>query len=1120
MFSQYDKVRIAQLCEKSGMYQRALENYREINDIRRVIINAPGINPDFLIAFFGHMTPNNALQCLYDLMKANRQANMQIVIQAAVKYQEQLTVTALIQMFEQFGSFDGLFYFLGSILTLTEDPDVHFKYIEAAAKLNQTKEVERVIRETKFYDPVRVKDFLKDIRLPDPRPLIYLCDIHDFVEELTRYLYKNNQAKYIEVYLMRVNPNAAPKVLGTLEDLDCDENYVKQLLNSMRASCPVEPLVEEMEKRNKLKVIQGWLEDRGREGSQNTALHTALAKIYVDINKDPETFLLNNRFYDSKIVGKYCEDRDPHLAVTAYKRAWGECDEELIDVTNKNALYRIQARYLVERQSLELWAKVLDGGNKHRRSVIDQVVASALPDSKNPEEVSCTVKAFIKAELPNELIELLEKIVLHNSDFSNNRNLQNLLILTAIKSDQSRVIDYINRLDNYDAPELAKIALGQYNLYEEAFLIYRKAGMNEEAIEVLISHVENLDRAKEFAEKIASPDVWSRLAKAMLEHGIVADAVAAYIKAQDTSNYLQVIAAAEGEGLFDKLIPFLLLARKQQLHQKDSTIDSELIFCLAKTNKLAELEDFLNQSNQADIGNVGDRCYNEKLYEAGRLLFLSINNWGKLASCLVKLKRFVEALEAAKKANTPKTWKEVNFACVVAKEFKLAAMAGLNIIIHPDHLEELIQHYERFGCTDELIALIESGIAHERSHIGIFTELGILYAKYKGEKLMDHCRNYFARLNIPKLLRACERYKMWSEAVFLYVKYDEFDNAIQTMMEHSPAAWSHEIFTQVIQKATNQDLFYKAGLFYLEEQPMQVNDLLKTISSKVDHAKMVQVIRKTGHLALILPWMQSVQMYNVAAVNEAVNELLLELEDFETLRQSVTDFENFDQIALAQKIERHSLMEMRRIAAFLYRRNQRYAQSLALSKQDEIYKDAMETARDSQTPELAEELLTFFVTIRDKEAFCACSFVCYELLKPDVVMEAAWRAGYFDFAMPFFIQNMRDMTLRLNALEKKTEAKEKKEEEKAEQQAHAPLETMDAISMMMPQLNSLPALGPSIPGMGMMSGMPGMNPMMTGMGGMPGMPGMGGMPGMPGMFPTGYVDPMTMMSQQYQPPQF
>ena len=54
--------------------------------------------------------------------------------------------------------------------------------------------------------------------------------------------------------------------------------------------------------------------------------------------------------------------------------------------------------------------------------------------------MSCTVKAFINANLPSELIELLEKIVLHSSDFSNNSNLQNLLIVTAIKADKSALL--------------------------------------------------------------------------------------------------------------------------------------------------------------------------------------------------------------------------------------------------------------------------------------------------------------------------------------------------------------------------------------------------------------------------------------------------------------------------------------------------------------------------------------------------------------------------------------------------------------------------------------------------------------------------------------------------------
>jgi len=35
------------------------------------------------------------------------------------------------------------------------------------------------------------------------------------------------------------------------------------------------------------------------------------------------------------------------------------------------------------------------------------------------------------------------------------------LLITAIKSDKTRVLDYINKLNNYDGYEIAKIALGE-----------------------------------------------------------------------------------------------------------------------------------------------------------------------------------------------------------------------------------------------------------------------------------------------------------------------------------------------------------------------------------------------------------------------------------------------------------------------------------------------------------------------------------------------------------------------------------------------------------------------------------------------------------------------------------
>jgi hypothetical protein len=61
-------------------------------------------------------------------------------------------------------------------ITCSEDPEEHYKYIEAAARTNQLKEVERATRESNFYPPERVKAFLMEAKLPDARPLINVCD--------------------------------------------------------------------------------------------------------------------------------------------------------------------------------------------------------------------------------------------------------------------------------------------------------------------------------------------------------------------------------------------------------------------------------------------------------------------------------------------------------------------------------------------------------------------------------------------------------------------------------------------------------------------------------------------------------------------------------------------------------------------------------------------------------------------------------------------------------------------------------------------------------------------------------------------------------------------------------
>jgi clathrin heavy chain len=411
----------------------------------------------------------------------------------------------------------------------------------------------------------------------------------------------------------------------------------------------------------------------------------------------------------------------------------------------------------------------------------------------------------------------------------------------------------------------------------------------------------------------------------------VKEAIDSYIHADDASNFAKVIEVAS-DIHNEELIKFLLMARKKLREPK---IESELVYCFARSNRLGELEEFISQPNIAQIANVGERCFDSGLFQAAKILFTSISNWARLATTLVNLHEFQAAVDCARKANSTKVWKEVHYACVNNLEFKLAQTCGLFLIIHAEELEDLLRLYERRGYFDEILQLLENGLNLERAHMGMFTELAILYSKYRPDKLMDHIKTYATRLNIPKVIRAAEAAHLFKELVFLYVQYDEFDNAILTIIKNCDA-WEHAQFKDISVKVANIEICYKALKYYVEEHPLLINDLLAAVTPRVDHTRVVQMFQKLEHIPLIRPYLISVQHSNNLAVNNAYNDLLIEEEDYKTLRDSIDTYDNFDNIALAFRLEKSESIEFRRIAAHLYKKNRKWKQSINLSKQDKF----------------------------------------------------------------------------------------------------------------------------------------------------------------------------------------
>ena len=119
---------------------------------------------------------------------------------------------------------------------------------------------------------------------------------------------------------------------------------------------------------------------------------------------------------------------------------------------------------------------------------------------------------------------------------------------------------------------------------------------------------------------------------------------------------------------------------------------------------------------------------------------------------------------------------------------------------------------------------MEAGIAREKIGKAVFTQLGILYSKYKEEKAMEHFKTYRKQVNIPMLIDCCKENLQWPEVVFLYElllsrnilshfrysAYEQYESAIDTMIQHSVECWKTDLFKETMTHVANTEVCYRA----------------------------------------------------------------------------------------------------------------------------------------------------------------------------------------------------------------------------------------------------------------------------------------------------------------------
>lgn len=150
MFHHYDKARIASMCENAGLLTRALEHNEDPAAIKRMIVQTDKLSEEWMLQYFGQLTIDLSFDCLDEMLKVNIRQNLQTVIRIAQKYSDLLGPIRIIALLEKYRTAEGLYYYLGSIVNVAQDKDVTFKYIEAATRMSQFNEVERVCRESTY----------------------------------------------------------------------------------------------------------------------------------------------------------------------------------------------------------------------------------------------------------------------------------------------------------------------------------------------------------------------------------------------------------------------------------------------------------------------------------------------------------------------------------------------------------------------------------------------------------------------------------------------------------------------------------------------------------------------------------------------------------------------------------------------------------------------------------------------------------------------------------------------------------------------------------------------------------------------------------------------------------
>lgn len=99
-----------------GVRDRVYCTHSAPADIKRLMAYAPAMNSEFIVSYFGTLSREISIEVMREMLGKNMRQNLQMVVQIATAYSDQIGAESLMEMFASFKLYEGLFYYLGAIV--------------------------------------------------------------------------------------------------------------------------------------------------------------------------------------------------------------------------------------------------------------------------------------------------------------------------------------------------------------------------------------------------------------------------------------------------------------------------------------------------------------------------------------------------------------------------------------------------------------------------------------------------------------------------------------------------------------------------------------------------------------------------------------------------------------------------------------------------------------------------------------------------------------------------------------------------------------------------------------------------------------------------------------------